>query len=213
MRKLGILFMTFGAVLISAALLLLLYNRNEDNLAGQAVMATLPDVQNAISEHSNSASVEGSAPTDEHIDPFDYAAVEEAGQMTVTTVGDYDYIGYLTIPVLELELPVMSDWTYENLKLTPCRHMGSSKTDDLVIAGHNYKQHFGKIPNLQYGDLVIFTDMEGTVNTYTVGAIETLEANAIEWVEESDWALILYTYTYSGKDRIAVCCERITADR
>ena len=70
----------------------------------------------------------------------------------VTMVGDYEYIGVLDLPALNLSLPIMSDWDYERLKMAPCRQFGSAATDDLVIAGHNYINHFGSLGMLKAGD-------------------------------------------------------------
>ena len=92
----------------------------------------------------------------------------------VTMVGDYEYIGVLDLPVLNLSLPIMSDWDYERLKMAPCRQFGSAATDDLVIAGHNYINHFGSLGMLKAGDSVTFTDTDGAVNTYVVSETATI---------------------------------------
>lgn len=73
-----------------------------------------------------------------------------ATEMTEVEIDGYYYIGYISIPALGMELPVMSDWSYPQLNISPCRYAGSTKTDDLVIAGHNYTRHFGGIKNLSY---------------------------------------------------------------
>ena len=55
----------------------------------------------------------------------------------------------------------MSDWDYGRLKMAPCRQFGSAATDDLVIAGHNYINHFGSLGMLKAGDSVTFTGTDG----------------------------------------------------
>lgn len=65
--------------------------------------------------------------------PQETEPVELDATMTVVEINGYDYVGYLSVPKLDLELPVMSDWDYDRLKTVPCRHFGSTKTDDLVI--------------------------------------------------------------------------------
>ena len=80
-------------------------------------------------------------------------------EMPVVMLDGYEYVGYVEIPALELKLPVMSDWDYNRLTLAPCRQFGSSRTDDLVIAAHNYESHFGHLKDLSVGDAVTFTDM------------------------------------------------------
>ena len=103
----------------------------------------------------------------------------------VTMVGDYEYIGVLDLPVLNLSLPIMSDWDYERLKMAPCRQFGSAATDDLVIAGHNYINHFGSLGMLKAGDSVTFTDTDGAVNTYVVSETATISPTETENVTES----------------------------
>ena len=121
----------------------------------------------------------------------------------------YEYVGYVEIPALGLKLPVMSEWDYTRLKVAPCRQLGSSRTDDLVIAAHNYENHFGRLKKLSEGDTVIFTDMEGVVNTYSVKKIETLNPNEVDAVQNSGYALVLYTCTKGGKTRVTVFCDRV----
>ena len=103
----------------------------------------------------------------------------------------------------------MSDWSYEKLRVAPCRHAGATFSEDLVIAAHNYDQHFGGLKNLQIGDSVTFTDMDGDVFSYQVALVETVAPTAVEQVLESEYALVLYTCTYGGKTRVAVFCEMI----
>lgn len=182
--------MMAGAVLVGAALLLLLHNLYEDYLAGQASGLLLPDVQAAIGDQNQGL---GRFPGDD---------------MTVREIDGHDYIGYLSLPALGLELPVMSSWDEERLKIAPCRHFGSTWNDNLVIAGHNYKRHFGTLSKLEKGDAVFFTDMDGVENTYKVEEIILVRPTAADELKNSDWDLILYTCTYGGQDRVAVCCAR-----
>ena len=111
-------------------------------------------------------------------------------------------------PAIGIDLPVMSEWSYPRLKIAPCRQFGSSRTDDLVIAAHNYESHFGKLTSLTAGDSVTFTDMDGIVNEYVVNKVEVLDPHSVEEVEHSGYALVLYTCTYGGKTRVTVFCDR-----
>lgn len=91
--------------------------------------------------------------------------------MTQVRIDGYDYIGCLTIPSLDLELPVMSDWDYTRLKIAPCLYYGSLETDNMVIAAHNYDCHFGRLSQLNIGDEIIFTYMNSVVCRYRVGDV------------------------------------------
>ena len=101
----------------------------------------------------------------------------------------------------------MSDWDYNRLKISPCRYYGSTKTDNLVIAAHNYKYHFGYLGKLKPGDVVIFTDMESETRRYKVISVEILMPTDTQKVKDSGDDLILYTCTYGGAKRITVRCR------
>lgn len=203
-KKSGIVFVIVGAVLIFSALSLFLYNQNEDAQAGQEAENLLTDVQAVIKEKETTHPTKPEQP--EATEPAESLAPE----LPVTEIDGYEYVGYLSIPDLELELPVMPEWDYARLKIAPCRQFGSSRTDDLVIAAHNYKNHFGRLSQLASGDTIVFTDMDGIENNYEVILIDTLAPNEVEAVQNSGYDLVLYTCTYGGKTRVTVFCNRVT---
>ena len=116
------------------------------------------------------------------------------------------YIGVLSFPELSLDLPVNNAFSYSALKNTPCRYSGSLKSNDLVIASHSYKTHFGEIGNMSPGDPVIFTDVSGTVYNYVVAAIDIVRPSDAANVVFSQYDMTLFTCTYGGKARIVVRC-------
>lgn len=206
-RKFGILFIIIGILLILAALLLIGYNRYESQSASKASQSVLAVMQNTVEETTVSSAVEDVYV--DHIDPYDKEAAEIAAEMTEKEIDGEYYIGYLSIPILELELPVISEWSYPRLRIAPCRHFGSTKTDDLVIAAHNYESHFGKLKQLKAGDLLTFTDMDGEKILYEVQVIDVLQPDAVDTVRNSDFDLVLYTCTYGGESRVVVFCNRV----
>lgn len=206
-RKFGILFIIIGILLILAALLLIGYNRYESQSASKASQSVLAVMQNTVEETTVSSAVEDVYV--DHIDPYDQDAAEIAAEMTEKEIDGQYYIGYLSIPILELELPVISEWSYPQLRIAPCRHFGSTKTDDLVIAAHNYESHFGKLKQLKAGDLLTFTDMDGEKILYEVQVVDVLQPTAVDAVKNSDFDLVLYTCTYGGESRVVVFCNRV----
>lgn len=119
------------------------------------------------------------------------------------------YIGYIELPTLNLSLPVMSDWSYPQLRIAPCRYFGSVYDDTLVILAHNYARHFGSINKLSAGDPVQFVDASGNIYSYTVAKLETLEKYDVNEMIQSDYDLSLFTCTYGGKYRTTVRLNRI----
>lgn len=210
-KKAGIIFVTLGVVLILSALLLFLYNGLEDRRAGQQAESLMDEIHSAMTEETDPTT----KPTEIEIEITEPTETTETlpAEMPMVMIDGYEYIGYLSIPALELELPVMAEWDYSRLKIAPCRHFGSSRTDDLVIAAHNYKTHFGSLSKLESGAEVIFTDMDGIENRYVlVLAPETLAPDAVDAVQNSGYDLVLYTCTPGGATRVVAFCDRVTEE-
>ncbi len=192
--------MAVGIVLIIAALSLFVVNRLDDLRAGRESGRVLDELTGQIEEQRMSE-VERSLPV--RLSPEG----EESGSSGRTGTDGYDYIGILTIPALGLELPVMADWDYPRLRVAPCRYTGYPRTGDLVIAGHNYSRHFGRLKDLAGGEDVYFTDMDGKVYCYVVDGTEILEPADISGMVDSGYPLTLFTCTYGGQTRVTVRCR------
>lgn len=199
-NKFGTICMVMGLLCLMAAAGLLFYNHTESKNAGETAQNVLHEMQSVVPARPKQTSSYPN-PVLSELPPE-----EEPAEMTVTEIDGYGYIGYLSIPGIEIELPVMDDWDYTRLKIAPCRQFGSTKSSDLVIAAHNYTKHFGKLSQLEYGDLLSFTDMDGTVTVYTVADIEILQPTQVDEVKDSPWALTLYTCTYGGQSRVVIRC-------
>lgn len=181
------------------------YNAQEDDDAEEFASQKLPDIQSVIVQRREKALAEED---DVYNSPV-FTSEEDLNdyKMEAVFIDGYAYIGYLTVPSVELELPIMDRWTEELIKLAPCRYYGSLETHDLVIAGHNYKKGFRKLHSISKGDAVYFMDMNGIVHTYVVEEIEVLNADDVQPMVSSGWDLSLYTCTYNGKQRLTVRCN------
>lgn len=196
--------MIMGAALVLAALSLYVKNVHEANEAERLAANVVAELMMEIPRPEAMApgipgTVEADLPPEE---------AEADGEMAELEVDGYSYIGYLSIPSLNLELPVMSDWDYARLRVAPCLYTGSVQTDDLVIAAHNYARHFGMLTRLTSGDEVLFTGTDGMTVRYETVEVVTMEPTAIEEMTAGEYALTLFTCTYGGKSRVAVRCER-----
>lgn len=222
-KKTGILFVTMGAVLILSALLLFLFNRQESETAGQEAELLLEGIQVIIDQRAEAQSPDAAVsvpmevqppPSQTQPDPAEPAPsvpsedLQQPDQMPVVSYEGYEFIGSLSIPALGLNLPIMSDWDYDRLKIAPCRHFGAVETDDLVIAGHNYVTHFGSLSALQTGTQVSFTDMNGSETHYTLAELRTIEPEDVDAVANSGYDLVLYTCTPGRAKRVAAYFDR-----
>ena len=191
-----------GLLLIAAALCLTAYNLLEAQRAAQAAEHALRQLEEPEPAVTQEPSEPEPAPPAYVLDP--------TMEMPTREVDGSLYIGVLEIPSLELELPVTSAWSDALLKLAPCRYLGSAYLDDLIIAGHNYRGHFGGLPALTEGDEVAFTDVAGNRFVYAVSLVEQLPGTAIQEMEAGDWDLTLFTCDAGGTARVTVRCERVS---
>ena len=202
MRKgFGICCIILGVCCLISSLGLIAYNRWEEEKAQDVSKNILQDVRENIPDHTHEES-----DRDESVE----IPVDIPREMLTTQVNGYDCIGILSIPVLELELPVLTDWSYAKLKIAPCHYFGSCFEKDFVIAAHNFQSHFGRLSELQPKDLVLFTDISGTVYCYEVVLLETLPANATEETITSGFDLSRYTCTPGGASSVTVRCSSYT---
>jgi len=198
--------MFLGAALIIGALSLFLFNRQEDAEAEQASVEVLPQLIQKIEEEKLTPQ-ETPKPVQPIATPVEFLSPADL-EMTEVEIDGYAYIGYLSIPALGLELPVMAEWDYTRLQIAPCRYAGSVRGEDFVIMAHNYASHFGGLSALTEGDSVYFTDMDGVTTAYAVVAQDVLAPNAVEEMTAGEFDLTLFTCTYGGKSRVTVYCDR-----
>ena len=204
MRKvIGICCVILGLLCLAASAGFVAYNQMEANTGAEASQTLLQDVQEKMAS-APTAPAQPERPAE--------AILPETAPREMHTVpaGDYESIGILSIPVLELELPVLTDWSYEKLKKAPCHYYGSCYETDFVIAAHNYPSHFGRLNELRQGDLILFADAVGEIHCYEVILLETLPPTATEEMITSGFDLSLYTCTPGGSNRVTVRCRRVT---
>lgn len=202
--------MLLGALLIIGAIVLTYWNQREDNAALESAVQIVPQLVEQIQENTAAEEVtsEETIPEPEMQIPVELLT-EEDKQMPEMEINGYRYIGFLSIPDLKLELPIMSTWNYRKLKIAPCRYTGSVRGEDLVLMAHNYKSHFGKLSRLDLGDNVYFTDMDGNTTAYEVVGKDVLDPTAVEVMTSGEYDLTLFTCTYGGASRVTVYCDLV----
>lgn len=201
-----------GTLFLLAAFCLICYNLWCDAQAGAAAdsilqqmthLQSFPEQDSPVTELPSAQSPFAANPSEEIPD---YILNPEM-EMPTQEIDGQECIGTLGIETLGISLPVLSDWSYPKLRISPCRYSGSVYQHNMVIAGHNYSNHFGSLKNLVQGDAVTFTDMDGNVFCYQVAEIETLPPYATQEMTSGEWDLTLFTCTVGGQSRIAVRCE------
>ncbi len=198
MKKSGSILILLGLFLLTAALGLTIYNMYDEVRAGETAQNTLVLLREQIVT---------TAPNEPSEPIFPQYVVTPEMEMPTVGVDEDGYIGILAIPSQGLELPILAQWSDKALKTAPARFCGSAYTGDLIIAGHNYDSHFGRIPDMELGDTVHFTDIDGNRFTYEMIDRVILESNEAEALEAGDWDLTLFTCTWGGAQRITLRFE------
>ena len=205
-NRIGNILKGAGLILVTAAVLLLVYNLWDGHRARESEEAILAEYLQENKKASESP--DASDKEDEQNIP-DYLLNPDMDmpEYTLKSLGDVACIGILEIPALNLELPVISSWSYSSLRLAPCRYSGSAYKGDLVIAAHNYQSHFGGLRTLPEGSEVFFTDAVGNRFSYDVAETEALTPWSVDDMTSGEWPLTLFTCTLDSQNRVTVRCE------
>lgn len=201
----GKIFTITGLLLFAAALALSVYNLWDGYRAEQSREKLLEEYRDKNQNISDEG--EQAEESDGQIPDYQLNPEMEMPEITLEDLDGAACIGVLEIPKIDLKLPVLSEWSYPLLKKAPCRYSGSAYLDNLVIAAHNYRTHFGKLKELETGDEVIFTDAAGNRFEYKVAVVEALTPQSVEDMTSGEWALSLFTCTLDGKNRVTVRCD------
>ena len=226
MRKIiGSIIMILGMICILGAGGLVVYNYIDSQRAGKASREILDKLEQAMDERANAAadSQEDSLSDDleEAIaDPSSGSSAAKAKLFLAMPTEEIDgqrYIGRLDVPSMNISLPVMENWDYERLKVSPCRFTGSYYYDDLVICAHNYARHFSPLKGIGIGVEVNFTTVTGKVYHYKTSNVETIDPINVKEMtnnvnndtkSKSQWDMTLFTCNSGGQTRCAIRCIR-----
>ena len=190
----GKLFIIVGVFLILISLTMTFYNKYEDLNAGKQAKAALDVFKSEVTVQN-------------HI--VESLTTEEVREMKTVNINGDEFIGTITIPVLNLELPVMSEYSYSRLKKAPCRYYGNLFTNDLIICAHAYETFFANLIKLKQNDLIFFTDVDGNNYAYEVLEIEILKPTDVDKMVNNEFDLTLYTCTSDNMNRVTVRCNRV----
>lgn len=205
-NRIGNILKGAGLILVTAAVLLLVYNLWDGHRARESEEAILAEY---LQENKKASESPDASDKEDKQNIPDYILNPDMDmpEYTLKSLGDVACIGILEIPALNLELPVISSWSYSSLRLAPCRYSGSAYKGDLVIAAHNYQSHFGGLRTLPEGSEVFFTDAVGNRFSYYVAVTEALTPWSVDDMTSGEWPLTLFTCTLDSQNRVTVRCE------
>ena len=190
----GKILICIGILLILSSIGITIYNKYEDLNAGKQAQEALTLLKEETKKQDNIVN---------------NLSLNESKEMKTININGDEYIGTITIPTINLELPVMSEYSYDRLKKAPCRYYGNLFTNDLIICAHAYETFFANINKLTQKDLIIFTDVDGNHYIYEVLEVEILKPTDVDEMVNNDFDLTLYTCTYDNMNRVTVRCNLI----
>lgn len=197
-RTLGTILICLGILSLAAAGWLVARNLREQSQAQTLSQEVVAQLEIPIPE---------TVPEDVELPEIPDYQYNPDMEMPETEIDGHRYIATMEIFDLDLTLPIMSELTMPNLKISPCRYSGTTYQENLIIGAHNYESHFGKLKTLSYGSRIQITDMDGNLFHYQIADIEILQPNQVEDLMSGDWPLTLFTCTPGGQTRVVVRCE------
>ena len=146
----------------------------------------------------------------EQIIPGRFPAVEdeyEDAEMPVLQINGRDYVCLLEVPSYSIALPVQSEWMPNNLLINPCRYTGSPVDGTLILGGSSGKGQFDFCAQVDVGEKVTVTDMQGNCFEYSVKGIERWKELSAERLRTENLGLTLFTKESFSSSYIVVKCE------
>lgn len=128
------------------------------------------------------------------------------GEMITEEIDGFEVVGKISYPNINIELPVVNNWSYEALRSYPCRYEGTAKEGNMIVMAHNYSSHFGRLKLAKVGDEIAFSDSLGETYNYKVSSVESINGNRLSELKSGEWDLTLFTCNYSGQERVVVRC-------
>jgi sortase A len=204
-KKLGITFISIGTALLIAALSLLIYNNIQSENAKSKANEILEGIEK-IQEANEKA-------TQETSDGDKEDSSQEETEPTIVYDG-ITYLGSISIPVLDIEIPLTADYQESYMDFAACRYAGKRSENNLVICAHNYRTYFGKIGSLQTDDVIVFKAADGEIYQYKVTEIITINGYAVDAMlsDSENWDLTLFTCDYAGTSRVTIRAVSIDSD-
>lgn len=125
----------------------------------------------------------------------------------------YETIGSINIPKINVNYPIFAKTTDELLKVSICKFHGANPNEvgNLCLVGHNYRnsKFFSKVPELAMGDIVEIKDLSQKTVQYEVYDIHTVDPSDTKDTTQytnGKKELTLITCTDDSEQRVIVKC-------
>lgn len=217
------LFVVF--VLISACIYAE-YDRNKSEATSQDILADINEqVDSTVAKNNvlvvvlDEENEREQAETEENENPS-----IPATKTLQTTNDGYQYatVATINIPKINVNYPILdgtTDSTEETeslLKISPTKFWGPEPNEvgNFCIVGHNYRntKFFSKVPNLENGDIIEITDMEGKTIQYKIYdkyQVDPTDLSCTSQLTNGNKEITLITCTDDSKQRVIVKAREV----
>ena len=215
----------FSLICLTSICIYAAYDRNKESEISNEIVENMFADTTVISQEENALVVKITQDFTENAieNPVEEEEVEEEStnvqQSSTYTASDgtqYNYIGRIVIPKINVDYAIFDHWTYDLLTKSICKFHGGNPNEDgnLCLIGHNWrnKRFFSKVPTLENGDIVQITDLSGRTVEYEVYDNHQVDPDDVsdttQEVEGREVTLITCT-SYSNKRLIIKAAEDI----
>lgn len=207
-NKISKIFLVIGALLICSALALVIFNVTKSKKCYERSQQVMVEIKKNIpaefipdkSQQKFDEIVGSDNENDNNSEKNEYIEID-----------GNKYLGFIRIEKINLELPIMLDWSYKKMDTSPCVYQGSISSDNLIVMAHNYSGFFINLDELSSGDLVEIIKCNGEVVQYEVTNTQLIKGNQNDVLvaDNDQWDLTLFTCNYTGKNRVVVRTSKI----
>ena len=198
------------------------YDRNKESEISKNIVESMFEDKTVMSQEENALVVKITQdftenaiehPEEEETEEEETTDVQQSSVYTASDGTQYNYIGRIVIPKINVDYAIFDHWTYDLLTKSICKFHGGDPNEEgnLCLIGHNWrnKRFFSKVPTLENGDIVQITDLSGRTVEYEVYDKHQVDPNDVsdttQEVEGREVTLI--TCTDDSKHRVVVRCR------
>ncbi len=202
------------------------YDRNKDESISEDILSyiTSKNDKTTVSDYKNALVVKITQDVAKELEEKQDIDMEENQELQIATATStytapngkqYEYIGIVNIPKLNIIYPILSNTTDELMKVAPCKFHGSNPNEvgNLCIIAHNYRRKgvfFSDVPTLENGDIIEIQDLSQKTVQYEVYDVHTVSPDdTSDTTQKTDGRreVTLITCTNDSKERVIVRCK------
>ena len=201
------------------------YDRNKDeSISGDILSLMVEDDETTVSSYKNALVVkiteDVDAPQKNAAEIVEESKISKQNLIatSIYTASDgkqYETIGIVSIPKINITYPILSKTTDGLMKIAPCKFHGANPNEvgNLCIIAHNYRKKglfFSDVKNLVIGDIVEIQDLNQRSIKYEIYDMHTVNPdNVADTTQKTDGRkeITLITCTDNGKQRLIVRCK------